>query len=183
MDQLDLSGFFNTKTQAQDFSTRLSLVSEKIYENNFNLENSLLEQFGIKKRDGFITLLQNNKINTASGSDLKEFFTKIQQKVSTIPVLTLTIAIEPKETLLHEISEWCLLNTNQQVVFDITVDDSLIAGAIIYFSGKYLDFSIRDTFSQVLNNTLTNKTPLPAETTKDTTLPAEQQNTKTIPLG
>src|SRR5438105_7612063 len=122
MDHIDLSDFFRTKAQANEFSTRLSTISEKVYQTDFNLEKTLMEQFGIQKKDKFMSLLRENNIHEDSHSDVKDFLEKIQEKIATIPLLTFTIAFELNEQTLKAISEWCLLNIKRQLVFDITID-------------------------------------------------------------
>lgn len=159
MDQLDLSAFFQTKDQANDFSSRLSFISERIYNTNFNLEKMLIDQFGIKKKDIFITLLRENKIDRKSNSNLKLFFESIIKNIATVPILSLTVAFEPNEKTLQALSQWCLLQINKQIVFEIHVDKSIIGGAIIDYHGKHMDYSIRPTFNQILNDVLVKKNP------------------------
>jgi F0F1-type ATP synthase delta subunit len=155
MDQLDLSDFFNTKSQANEFVTHLSAISDEIYQTNFNLEKILMEEFGIRKKDKFISLLRENKISVDSASALKEFLGKIQTKISTLPIITLTVAFEPKEPTLAALSEWFLINMNKQVLFEITVDPDIIAGAAINFNGKFQDYSIKLKFEEILKKILT----------------------------
>jgi F0F1-type ATP synthase delta subunit len=151
MDQLDLSDFFKTKAQANDFSARLAAISQEVYKTDFDLDAILMKQFGLHKKDQFVSLLREKNIRSDSASDLKEFLTQLQEMVSTIPVLTLTIAFEPKEQTLKRIAEWFVTNIHRQVVFDIIIDPGLIAGAAISFNGKHTDFSIKNSFEQICN--------------------------------
>ncbi len=166
MEDLDLSSFFTTKPQAIDFSTRLATISQELYHTNFSLEKSLMEQFGMQKKDKFITVLRENKIHTESNSDLVTFFTAIQEKISLLPVLSLTIAFEPEEQTLKRISEWFVLTMHKQVLFEILVDPTLIGGAAITFNGKYKDCSIRSIFKRVLKDASSEKIqkPIPQDT-------------------
>lgn len=146
METIDLSDLFHTKAQADDFSFRLAEIAKKLFETNFNPESAFLEQFGIKKKDTFMTLLRSNNVNAESRLAIKEFIEKIQKKISSLSVLSIILAFEPNEATLRSLSAWFLLNTKKQVLFDISVDKGLIGGAAIYSNGKYLDFSIRSTF-------------------------------------
>jgi F0F1-type ATP synthase delta subunit len=152
--QLDLSDFFTTKPQAVDFSNRLAVVLEHIYATGFNLESVLLAQFGIEKKDKFMTLLRDQEIDSNSNSALQNFLGLLQDVISKLPVATLTLAFEPTDTVLHNLSEWFTLNANRQVLFDIKIDPTLIAGAAITYNGKYFDFSVKSRFEQVLTETL-----------------------------
>jgi F0F1-type ATP synthase delta subunit len=156
MEQLDLSDFFMTKAQANDFSIRLSAISENIYKTNFDLEKALMEQFGIKKKDKFIAYLRNNKVDLASTSALKETLAKIQETISTLSVISLTIAIEPNEQIIKAISNWFSLNIDSQVLFDIQVDSNIVAGCTMTYNGKCLTFSVKHILDEVMQETLTN---------------------------
>lgn len=151
METIDLSDFFHTKAQADDFSARLSEIAKKLFETSFNPESALLEHFGIKKKDAFMVLLRNNNVNPESRLAIKEFIEKIQTKISSLSVLSIILAFEPNEQTLKALSTWFVLNTKKQVLFDISVDKGLIGGAAIYSNGKYLDFSIRSTFFTAAN--------------------------------
>lgn len=159
MDQLDLSYFFTTKAQAYDFSARLSTISDKIYQTSFNLEKNLIDEFGIQKKEKFMTLLRDNKIPVESNSQMKAFLDTLLEKISKLPVLILTISVEPDTKTLASLSEWFVLNLNKQILLDINIDNRLIAGASIKFQGKAMDFSIRPQFEKILENCLTNTIP------------------------
>jgi F0F1-type ATP synthase delta subunit len=152
MEELDLSDLFNTKSQAQDFSQRLESISSKIFETSFNPETALLEYFGIEKKETFMNLLRDNKVNAGSRLAIKEFIDKIQQKIASLPVLSMVLAFEPHEETLEAFSRWFIINTKKQMLFEIKVDKSLIGGAAILSNGKYLDFSIKPAFEKVIKD-------------------------------
>lgn len=137
-----------------DFSARLSAIVSKIFQTNFSLETELAEQFGIQKKDKFLSLLRDKGINPSSNTQLKDFLGKLQEKALSLPVLSLSIAFEPKEETLTYLSEWFVQNQHKQILFDLTVDPDLIAGAAVSYQGKYLDFSIRPVFSKILEEKL-----------------------------
>lgn len=156
MEFIDLTDFFTTKSQAVDFSARLAKVSEKIYEVSFNLEKSLQEQFGIRKKDKFLSLLRENNIQSESGSAISNFLTKIQELISSLPTASVTLAIEPNEEILKAISNWFLLNLKRQVLIETLIDPNIIGGAKAGFQGKQLDASIRSVFNDVCLTILNN---------------------------
>ena len=154
MDDVDFSIFCKTRTQANDFLMRLSAISSEIFAANFNLEDSLTEHLGLQKKDKLLIVLRDKKVNTASGTELKNFLSKMQEHVSLLPVLSMVIAIEPKEKTLDMLSEWFLLNKQKQVLFDLIYEPGLIGGAAIAYKGKYLDYSIKPLFTKILNEVI-----------------------------
>lgn len=155
MNSLDLSSFFKTKAQAMDFSTRLSQISQQVFVTDFRLEAALTDQLGLKQKDALLTLLHKHTVAIDKPSAVKEFLTRLQTQINNLPVLSLSLAFEPKDATLKVLSDWFLLNIKRHVLFDITVDPTLIAGIVIHFNGKYLDYSIREAFTAVIQASLT----------------------------
>lgn len=155
MNSLDLSSFFKTKAQAMDFSIRLSQITQEVFVTDFHLEAALTDQLGLQKKDALLTLLHKNKVAVDKPSAVKEFLTRLQTQINDLPVLTLSLAFEPKDATLKVLSDWFLLNIKRHVLFDITVDPTLIAGIVIHFNGKFLDYSIREAFRAVVHASLT----------------------------
>lgn len=176
MDNVDLSDLFTTRTEANDFLMRLTTISEMFFQTGFNFDHALTQHFGINKRDRFISILNANNINTESLPAVKEFIFILMSKISSLPVLTLAIAFEPQEQTLKTLAEWFFINMHKQILFDISVDKSVIAGAKITYNGKFFDFSIRPTFERVLQNYIT-RLSASASTQTKTALqqPAQQQ--------
>lgn len=147
---MDLSDFFTTKSQATDFSARLATLSEMIYKTNFQLESALMELFGIQKKEKFLSFLRENNVAIDNPSSLKDFFLKLQTTIAQLPVFSLTIAFEPSEATLQAISSWFLLNLKKQMLFEFTVDSSLIGGAVINYNGKFKDYSVKKPVEQLV---------------------------------
>lgn len=161
MEQPDITYFCKTKAQALDFTARLTGMMGQIYENNFNLELSLSENFGMQKKDMFIKIFRENNINTEKIGEVKSFLTTMQETISKLPVLDMIIAIEPNEKTLQTIADWYTMTTKKQILLNITTDPLLIAGAKINFKGRYLDASLKPTFDKILQET-EQSAPLPA---------------------
>jgi F0F1-type ATP synthase delta subunit len=159
METINLSAFFSTKAQANDFLNRLSEVAKAAYQTNFDLEKVLTEQLGFKKKDLFIAILRDNKIQIESGPAVKAFLEELQEKIKSLPVLPLTLAFEPSEQTFKALSDWFELNLNKQLILDVSVDKKMIAGAAITFNGKFFDYSIRPRFEQIVKNVMTNPSP------------------------
>jgi len=155
MEQLDLSDLFTTRAEANIFLARIAAISEMFFKTDFNLEKALVEQFGVNKGDRFLAILRENNINVSSTPAVKNFFQTLSQKISSMPVIALTVAFEPQEQTLKAISEWFVINMQQQMLFDINVDRKLVAGASVTYNGKFFDFSIRQTFERIIQNYLT----------------------------
>lgn len=157
MEITNLSDFFTTKSEAINFAAGLSVISEKIFETDFNLEKTLQEQLGVQKKDKFLSLLRKNEIPLGSNSALSSFLKTMQENTFSLPTVYLILAIEPKEEMLKAVSDWFALNLKKQVLIDIQIQPNLIAGAAVSFQGKQLNASIKTLFDEVCSLVLDNK--------------------------
>lgn len=155
MDNIDLSDLFTTKMEANEFVSRLASISDMFFQTGFNLEKSLVQQFGVNKSDRLFAIMRDRNISPEILPAVKDFLFALATKIPTIPVMTLTVAFEPNEQTLKSLSEWFLVNMNMQILFSIAVDKNLVAGATITYNGKFFDFSIRETFDRILKENLT----------------------------
>lgn len=172
MEFIDLSDFITTKGEANDFLAHLRAISDKLYQTDFNLKKAITDQFGITKSDRFLTLLRDNNINSETLPAVKDFLQKMEEQVASLPVLSITMAFEPSEQTLKALSEWFLVNMKKQMIFDITVDRSLIAGSLITFNGKFTDYSIRPIFQRILQDTVNRMVQI----TASQKIPPSEQN-------
>src|ERR1700722_15389285 len=152
MDQIDLSDLFTTKVEANDFLARLTTISEMFFQTSFNLEKALHQHFGVNKSDRIINILRMSNINPESTPAVKDFFIILMTKISTLPVISLTIAFDPQDQTFKTLSQWFFINMHKQVLFDISVDHNILAGANITYNGKFFDFSVKSTFERILQD-------------------------------
>lgn len=172
-DIIDLSDFFITRSQANDFTVRLNTVIEQMYTTNYNFEKAINTQFGIQKADTFLKILRDHGLQNATLREVQEFLKKIQEIIKNISVVSLTLAFEPSDDVLKSLAQWFVFNVKKQVVFDIQVDHHLIAGMKINYNGKFKDYSAAPLFEKLVENMLH---PQPAKTTV-------HQNEQLITIG
>jgi F0F1-type ATP synthase delta subunit len=158
MEQLILTAFFTTKSQANAFNVRLNSFSEAIYNNNFSLEKDSMHYFGMKKSEAFLKLLQDNNVASDSASALKAFVVKLQETIKALPALTLTVAFEPNEKVLRTLAEWFVMNLKKQFLLEIFIDPTLVAGATIKYKGSFLDASSKVLVEKILHDNLSPQT-------------------------
>lgn len=181
MQELDLSAFFTTKSQATDFTSRVANLSERMYQTDFVLEKSIRDLFGLQKADTFSVLMREMQVNSQSKADLKLFFTKLLDYTNKLPVLTLTLAFEPNDQSLKILSDWFIMNLKKQVLFDIAIDKNLLAGVAMTYKGKYVNFSIRPQAMQLIESIVAKLTqPQTQHVPMQKTVPAPNPIPQTI---
>lgn len=182
MDGIDLSLFVKTKADATDFVAKIGSILEHVYKTDFTLEHELLAQFGLTKQEKFVVFLRNSNVQLDSLAQVQAFLTSLQQKVSHLPILSLTLAFDPTEETLEKLSDWFILNTKQHILFDITVNPELIAGVTITYNGKYVDTSVRPAFDAILPTFWNATKPLPPPAATPTQPPTHMHPGQSPPV-
>jgi hypothetical protein len=67
---------------------------------------------------------------------------EIKEEILTLPVVRLTLAIEPTEELVEDMVNWLRNKCNPKMVLDIYRDSLIVAGAIVTYNGKFADYSM-----------------------------------------
>ncbi len=150
MNDLDLSVLFKTRSERQEFVTKLNQIIDTIFRTNFQFEKMLLEQYGVEIKDKFITLLSENSLAFQNGSDLKNTLELIRKTAEKLPSIEITLAFNPTENTLNILNDWFLVNLKHQFLLDIKVDKKIIAGISINYNGKFFENSIKPRVEQLV---------------------------------
>ncbi len=129
-----------------------------------NLIEDLTENLYKKKADKplspFQTLLKNEIIKILQSQNIYEnklktekFFKALLKSVKELPVLKLTIAIEPDQHLIDSIKLWADKNKMNGTIFEFIVDPKILGGIIIVNpNGTYSDYSLLRRIDELFTN-------------------------------
>lgn len=180
MDQFDLSTFCHTKAEARDFASRVATLSDAVYRTDFHLETALARIFGLQKKDALLNLMRTSGRTFTTPADFKNFLSSLQSQLNSLPVLSLSLAFEPTDATLKLLTDWFLLNSNRHVLFEISVDPTLIAGVAIRYNGRYVEYSVKPTLQRIIAEALTKPAP-PEKATPPTRI--VHQSIESMSLG
>lgn len=141
-----VSALARTRTEANLLLEELDLLSRALYKTGTEDFESVLS------RD--IRAKTANAISMAVvGSDKEAFIKSLKAKIESLSYLGLTIAFEPSLEIIGRLNLWIQQNLGQGVALDITINKSILGGAIIEYKGKIKSFTIlSDVDNYFLNN-------------------------------
>ncbi|HUW71925.1 MAG TPA: F0F1 ATP synthase subunit delta [Candidatus Humimicrobiaceae bacterium] len=99
----------------------------------------------------FLEEIAKKKLNLG-----KEQFSGLEKKLRSLTEMKLEIAFSPDNDFLNRISQWLEKELGQKVILDITVNQKVVAGAIIEYRGNWRDFSSAKKIDQLFTDKLTN---------------------------
>lgn len=84
----------------------------------------------------------------------KENLEQLRQKLQQVKKITLTVAFEPTSRVVEEVVTWCRRNIADDVVVEFRHDQSILAGVVIEWNGKYMDVSLADKLERAINESV-----------------------------
>lgn len=79
--------------------------------------------------------------------ELNQFLTRLKELLQTTTVMTITIAFSPSDEAISAISAKTKELYGLGTVLEINVQESILAGAMVIYGGKYLDYSLQTKLS------------------------------------
>ncbi len=137
-----LADLLQTTADIRELESELSAIRAGIYgTGHHSLENVFKDRVRAKVASVLEPALQET---TKPESVLNELTSEIKQ----LPILKLRIAFEPTQATFEKIGSWLHTNTEMHWVFDLVIDQSIGAGAIIEVNGLYRDYSFKNALDQ-----------------------------------
>jgi F0F1-type ATP synthase delta subunit len=114
-------------------------IITNLYSTKFNTDKYLKDNLNPTIYVALIEFLTQNK--RLSKNTYANQLIQLKKLIQKIPVVKITIAVEPSMSLIERLTGWFDENY-RHVLVDYKVDKNLLAGAIIEFNGKYKNYSI-----------------------------------------
>lgn len=125
------------------FLSFLEKLNTELFKKDRTLAQILEQEISYQNGLTLKKIAASHNVNLAHAAEVVNFLTKLTEAVNALPVMHLTLAFPPKEGLITTISQWFMVNMREYVILEITVDRSLLAGAVVSFNGKRKDFSLK----------------------------------------
>jgi hypothetical protein len=75
-------------------------------------------------------------------TDREEFLKTLRQKITEIDYLRLVIAFEPTLEIIDKVYTWVHQNIGSNISLDLTIDKTILGGAIIEYKGRIGNFAL-----------------------------------------
>ncbi|MBI2443510.1 MAG: F0F1 ATP synthase subunit delta [Candidatus Levybacteria bacterium] len=87
--------------------------------------------------------LSAKNISLTNQEEVRQGLSHLQQGIQGAPTLTLTLAFSPTRKTINTIAAWVKKEFGSDVLLDISLNQEIIAGAVIIFEGIYTDQSTK----------------------------------------
>ena len=95
-------------------------------------------------------VFEKNNLDINNRDSVTDFFAKLKGLIKKFEVIRLVLAFDPTNKTIENIHNFVKETLGIGYILDIEVSQSILAGAIVIFNGKYIDYSLKkrieDTF-------------------------------------
>lgn len=138
----DILELVKTKDDARQLQKDITAVIDALFSDAQVIE-MLHMHLPYEKKEKLLALMRIHQIPLTDASLIQQFLQQLISRSQELPVITITLAFEPKQQLVTSLSAWFAVHAKKAVLLDILVDKKLIGGAIIASNGIYKDYSVK----------------------------------------
>jgi hypothetical protein len=139
-----VSALVRTRTEANMLLTELDLLLRSLYIIGPGDFESTLES-GIRAKTAYAITQTTNKENR------EEILNKTKEIVNSLNYMGLTVAFDPNLEIIGKINTWIKQNLGEGIALDITINKSILGGAIIEYKGKVGSFTVLSKVEDYFN--------------------------------
>lgn len=134
-----------TKEDLVSLMEEVDLLLDSLYEESGSVYDETI-QTKVRARTATIVTdaIEKSKIRK------KDYLQKLSDELGKLKVLKLTVSLNLAQQNINSIYKWVYANIGEKIVLDLRKDETIGAGAVISFGGKYGDFSASKAFREAI---------------------------------
>lgn len=149
--ETDLFSSVYTERDLLLFYKEIDQIIADMFKGNNTFEQTLGNILSPKKKTSILSYLHHENVNLERLVDVKVALSKIQKLGNSLPVVSLTLAIEPTEKITEDISFWFTKRFGKKVLLSFSLERSMIGGAYVSFDGLYKDYTLKTKIEKYFN--------------------------------
>jgi len=144
-----LHSFLKTKKDASKLNGLFEKLNSELFKENFNLSDFLSQNASYELKELLEKIIQEAQPSTRNTNDLRSLFSNLQKEIAELPIVHMIMSFAPNEQTVNMIHSWFYTSYKKIVILEISIDKSLIAGAVISFGGQANDYSLATQIEQI----------------------------------
>lgn len=128
----------------------IDFLLQSIYHVDKNMFEDTLEKM-VRIRMAMEIRKLVKQTTSSKKEEIKILFSNVYRTICALPILQLTLAFEPSEAIIGNISRWARQNLAAGILIDLSLDRSILGGAIIVYRGKFYDLTLRKKLQDIFD--------------------------------
>ena len=138
-----LLSLIKTKQHADEIIEKIDELKDSLYNKRIDLDKKMGELFSFELKEKIKSYSWAEQVNLNDPESFGKFLSNLRGHIKNMPIVTIKIAFEPNAEIVTEVSSWFVENFGKNVLVDLILDESLVAGAVIVFDESEKDFSLK----------------------------------------
>ena len=148
----DLITSLKTTQEADNLSLEIDTIASKLFQSEKVSLEKALTSISSNSAERITEIFQKNNLDMTDKEDVRDFLDTLADLIKKFKVIKLILAFDPTKEMIENIHEAVSENIGVGYILDVEIDESVLAGAIIVFKGKYKDFTLRRTLEEIFAN-------------------------------
>ncbi len=146
----DLIELIRTTDDLVKFDEEMDLLLQSIYYVDKDMLKDALEKtVRIRIATVMRKLIQRDTLSKRE--EVNALFLSVYKTICSLPMLQLTLAFEPSEAVIDNISRWARQNLAAGILLDLSLDRSVLGGAMIMYNGRFYDLTLRKKLQDIFD--------------------------------
>lgn len=128
--------------------SQYEMLKRSVFSTSKSLEQNVSEIFDLYQKDTFLKYLSDKKIDTTNPQRVESAIDGIISNLENLPVISLTTAFHPKNTLLLELLSEIEKKTGKKCLFSILVSNEILGGGVFEYEGRAFDYTVEERINQ-----------------------------------
>lgn len=137
---MDNFNFLNTKQDRDSFIKSIESFRKSLFKDS---KLSLDKYFSPEQKKLLSVYIQEKEGKLPNVRQIEETVTKIQEDLKRIHIVSIQLAYTPTSNQIADLKSWFWNSYQKTVIVDVTLDSSLIAGAVVDVDGRVWDYSLK----------------------------------------
>jgi F0F1-type ATP synthase delta subunit len=140
--------YLKTDRDRNKLISLLQTVERKLFTKNVDIPTLFDHDIPYPLNEALKTFCEQQGLQVTNPSSLQNIITQLTKQLQELPILHLTLSLQPTNQLIEKISRWLEQETKQIMLITITVDPKILAGIQINNQGKQYDYSLKNKLTQ-----------------------------------
>lgn len=147
--QPDIFSLISTTEDLGLFYKELDQINTGLFKAGTNTEKLLDSVLSGKKKELLLSFFTKQKMDYKNPIDFQNAITKLKKIGDALPVVKLTIAIEPSTKMVKNLTAWGQENIPSKFLLKFAVDQRFIGGAYITTEGLFKDYTLKSKIDEL----------------------------------
>ena len=148
----DLITSLKTTREVDDLSLEIDNLMFALFKSEKMSLEKALSSISSNSANRITEIFEKNNLDMIDKEQVSDFLDTLKDLIKKFKVIKLILAFDPTRETIENIAEYVSENIGIGYILDIEVLESVLAGAVVMFNGKYKDFTLRKSLEETFRD-------------------------------